>query len=325
MSLLLDQPPERTKSLSVKVPSDLPERHPWQSWLRVTVEQAALRAMVPLQMVCEAPCEPGSFGILMYHRVARMVPGAEQPTWNVTPQRLKSQLVGLGRRGFSAWPLRKLLDWQAEGRIVPPRTFVVTFDDGYENNYLDAFPILQKLNVPFTIFLATAYLDAKRPFPSDDWPEAGSLRAPPSSWRPLSTEQCREMLASGIVDLGTHTHTHDDYRGRADELYTDLRESLAILKDKFNLDNATFAFPYGTPRQGFCSPEMQSAARRAGVLCSLSTSGRHVSHGSDPFTWGRVGVRQSDSAATLAAKLDGWYAWARGVFDKRFHSQANQQ
>src|SRR6187455_3034553 len=52
------------------------------------------------------------FGILMYHRVADVVPGQPEPTWNVTPTRLRHQLAGLLERGFQAWPLRKVLEYR---------------------------------------------------------------------------------------------------------------------------------------------------------------------------------------------------------------------
>ena len=61
---------------------------------------------------------------------------------------------------------------------IPSNVFAVTFDDGYENNYLNALPILRELNVPATIFVATKYLDTDRPFPFDDWSAAGKSGVP---------------------------------------------------------------------------------------------------------------------------------------------------
>ena len=56
--------------------------------------------------------EHGDLGlrILMYHRVVDEVPGQPKPTWNVTPRRFREQLAGLLKRGFQAWPLRKVLE-----------------------------------------------------------------------------------------------------------------------------------------------------------------------------------------------------------------------
>lgn len=271
---------------------------------------AAARAAAVARTFCGWGA-PGTFGILMYHRVTDAVPDAPFPTWNVTPRRFRSQLRGLLARGYRPRHLREVLAACAAGRPIPPRTFVVTFDDGYENNYTDAYPILRETGVPATIFLATAYLDSRTPFPCDDWEAAGTGKVPVTSWRPLATWQCKEMHNGGLIDLGTHTHTHGDFRGRPELLYRELRFSLDVMRKKFGLDDATFAFPYGTTWLGYAGPPLSDAARDAGVLCALSTDTDAIYPGDDPFEWGRFTVEQSDTGATLAAKLDGWYGTAR--------------
>src|SRR5262245_19387129 len=105
------------------------------------------------------PPEPmqahGWAGILMYHRVVEQLQGTQFPTWNVTPEKFAEQLSGLVASGFRAIGLRELVERIQRGRSIPHRTFVVTFDDGYENVYLEAWPILKRLRIPATIFLAT--------------------------------------------------------------------------------------------------------------------------------------------------------------------------
>ncbi|HUG89368.1 MAG TPA: polysaccharide deacetylase family protein, partial [Planctomycetaceae bacterium] len=188
----------------------------------------ALTALRPLQAGF-GPRLREAFGILMYHRIAPVTPGVTAPTWNVAPERFGSQLAGLLSRGYRAWPLRKVLDLHRRRRPIPRNVFVVTFDDGYENVFHHAWPVLRELRVPATVFLATAYLDSGAPFPCDDWSAAGSGGVPASSWRPLTTDQCRAMSADGLVELGTHTHTHADFHGRPRELSGDLRTSLDVL------------------------------------------------------------------------------------------------
>ena len=161
------------------------------------------------------------FGILMYHRVAEVIPGIPEPTWNVTPQRFQEQLRGLLDRGFEAWPLRKVLEFHQAEKPIPRQAFAVTFDDGYECVYTQAWPILKKLHLPATLFLSTAYLDSLDPFPCDDWRAAGEPHVPRDSWQPLTTDQCREMQAGGLIELAAHTHTHDDFRGRPADLRID--------------------------------------------------------------------------------------------------------
>lgn len=257
---------------------------------------------------CLGPRVKEACGILMYHRVSPRYQAVSAPTWNVTPNRFHEQIAGLLDRGFVAWPLRKLIEQHARREPIPRNVFVVTFDDGYENNYLHAFPVLKQLQVPATIFLATAYLDRPDPFPSDDWSAAGSAKVPSESWKPLTTDQCREMHGSGLIELAAHTHTHADFRDRPEALRRDLRECLDVLQDKFGLAEATFAFPYGTKATGFATPRLAEAVRAAGAICALNTESELILPGSDPFDWGRFTAYDFDSAGTLAAKLNGWFS-----------------
>jgi len=306
-------------SAAVVIPGDVqPGR---RAALRSFGKRAVLKALVPVG-ACLGARQTGSFGILMYHRTTPRIEGAPEATWNVTPDRFRQQMEGLLARGYRPTSLRQAIADHRSRQPTTDKTFVVTFDDGYENNFVFARPILEELRIPATIFVATAYLDGDRAFPSDDWALAGSSRVPSNCWRPLATDQCHEMLSGGLIDIGTHTHTHDDFRGRPEELQADLETSLATLASRFGLQDATFAFPYGTPRLGFCSPPMTRAARKAGVLCSLTTESRFVTPGCDRFGWGRLTAEQSDTAGMLAAKLDGWYSLARDAWKSmRGHSQ----
>jgi glycosyltransferase involved in cell wall biosynthesis/peptidoglycan/xylan/chitin deacetylase (PgdA/CDA1 family) len=242
------------------------------------------------------------FGILTYHRVAEKVPGLPAPTWNHTPDQIRRQLAGLLARGFKPWSLAAVLKARRDAIALPPRVFCVTFDDGYENNYLHALPILESLGVPATIFLATSFIDSSAPFPFDDWCAAGSRLAPPSSWRPLATRQCRKLLESGLIELGTHTHTHRKLQNDPEEFRRDLTTSVEYLQEHFDISPAALAFPHG-----ICNPAMIEVARQVGVSSTFSTRARLNSLNSDPLNWRRFSVETHDTAASLAGKLSGWY------------------
>jgi peptidoglycan/xylan/chitin deacetylase (PgdA/CDA1 family) len=293
------------------VPASAPDGGALRRLLKGLGKRAAGSLGGPLSLLLPGR-SAGRFGILAYHRVTPRPGPGPAPTWNVTPRNFRAQLAGLLGRGYRPWPLRRALEHSRAGRPTPPGTFVVTFDDGYENVYRHAWPVLRELRVPATVFLATSYLDRETPFPFDDWPPAGSPGVPPESWRPLSTAQCAALLRDGLVELGTHTHTHSAFRGRPEALYHDLVTSLGVLRERFGLAGPTFAFPYGV-----AGPDLAGAAARAGVLCGLTTEGALVRPGSDPFAWGRFGVEDGDSPSTLAARLSGWYDLARDAW-RRF-------
>jgi peptidoglycan/xylan/chitin deacetylase (PgdA/CDA1 family) len=294
------------KQLEAPSPSDVTNERAvrWRSSARYLATHAAMGLSSVLGTRLK-----DAFGILTYHRIATPTGTREQPTWNVPPALFREQLAGLLACGYQAWPLQKVLEYRRAGNPVPRKTFVVTFDDGYESVYRHAWPVLRELNIPATIFLATAYLDSDGPFPFDDWTLAGSAEVSADSWRPLSTSQCLEMCGDRLVELGTHTHTHETFRGRPEALRQDLLASLDVLRVRFGISPATFAFPFG-----ICGPELSQAAKDAGVLCSLTTQSELVTRNADPFSWGRFNANANDTARTLAAKLDGWYSLARGVW-----------
>jgi peptidoglycan/xylan/chitin deacetylase (PgdA/CDA1 family) len=244
-------------------------------------------------------------GILMYHRVVDHVPGLPAPTWNITPGKFHDQLAGLLRRGFEPWPLRRLVEYHNQERPVPKKVFVVTFDDGHESVYLYGWPVLRKLQVPATVFLATAFIDSQQAFPFDDWVGAGTSYAPIETWRPMSSQQCRDIVSDGLVELGAHTHSHQDFAGRLEEFHTDLGLNVDVLQGSYAAASPALAFPFGSVNKG-----MLDVAHEVGVTCGMTTRAMPIDVSQDPFGWGRFDVEAWDTAATLAAKLNGWYSWA---------------
>jgi peptidoglycan/xylan/chitin deacetylase (PgdA/CDA1 family) len=249
-------------------------------------------------------------GVLTYHRVAPRVRRVPPPSHNVTPERFREHIEGLLRRDFTVWPLRKIVQHAAARQAIPPRTIVITFDDGFGTVFSHAWPILRELHVPATVFLNTAYIDSLDPFPFDLWGDQWRRSVPPESYRPLTSAQCRELQLSGLVDLGTHTHTHADFRHRPAEFREDLQRSVTILRTRFGVRELPFAFPFGSPALGFSGGALMESARDAGVLCGLTTESVLIDLRSDPLQWGRFNAFGWDTSATLAAKLAGWYSWA---------------
>jgi peptidoglycan/xylan/chitin deacetylase (PgdA/CDA1 family) len=245
------------------------------------------------------PRFPEAFGILTYHRVSPDVI-RDDAMLNVHPDRFRRQIEGLLALDYLPWPLRCAIETHQAGEPIPRNVFIVVFDDGYHDIYRHAWPVLSQHKVPATVFLATAYLDSDAPFPFDDWP------GDTASSRPLSSAECAEMQASGLIELGSHTHTHADFRGRVDDFKNDLEQSVDTLHNRFGVQSPTFSFPYG-----FAGPCLTEAAREAGVLCGLTAECELVTSAAEPLTWGRFGGTDFDTPRTLAAKLDGWYSFYR--------------
>ena len=249
-------------------------------------------------------------GMLTYHRVTPAVTGLPLPEHNVEPRRFREQLEGLLARGFTFWPLKRVLEYHDLNQSIPPRTAVITFDDGYENVFTNAWPVLRELDLPATVFVTTSFLDADEPFPFDEWGKRYAGQAPLSSFRPLRTDQCIEMHTDGLFEIAAHTHSHQDFHGRPREFFDDIKKCTNTLTDMLGVSELTFSFPFGRLESGSAGEEMVATAKSTGVKCGLTTESECIDPSSDPFTWGRFTVFPFDTAATLASKLDGWYSWA---------------
>jgi peptidoglycan/xylan/chitin deacetylase (PgdA/CDA1 family) len=286
---------------------------PWRPSLKVRLNHWGMRGLGRFSSTLGATLgghSQSKFGILIHHRVAPRTPGVPLPPYNVEPYRFREQIAGLIQRGFQFIPLRTALAAHADDKPLPPRSVVLTFDDCFESVYTHAWPILQEFAVPATLFLSTAYCDSDAPFPFDTWAEEFAERVPADHYRPIRSEQCREMQATGLVELGTHTHTHADFRGHEDEFAEEMHTASEILKVNFGVAEPVFSLPFGNPSAGYASDEFMTAARVSGAACALTTEATLVDVACDPFGWGRLNVFQWDTAATLAGKLSGWYDWA---------------
>jgi len=99
--------------------------------------------------------------ILMYHRVESDKNGWLLPPISTTE--FESQMRYLSKT-HKILPLNKLAEYLREGRYLDKKVAVVTFDDGYKDNYNNAFPILKKYDVPATVFLVTGHIGSENLF-----------------------------------------------------------------------------------------------------------------------------------------------------------------
>jgi peptidoglycan/xylan/chitin deacetylase (PgdA/CDA1 family) len=248
----------------------------------------------------------GRFGILMYHRVVPHRSKAAPPD-TVSPARFRAQLEGLLERNFEFTRLADVVAARERNEQLPPRSVVVTFDDGFANVHEHALPVLADLNIPATVFVVTSFIGSAEPFPFDPWGRKVVLTEAASMWRPLDWPACKELEASGVVDIGSHTHTHADFRGRPEAFEEDVRVSLELLRAHLGPGRRAFAFPFGA--RAFASGDLRRAAEHAGVTCALTTEIELADPRGDQYGWGRVEAIESDSAAVCASKLTGWYDW----------------
>lgn len=115
---------------------------------------------------------------------------------------------------------------------------VLTFDDGYQDLFTTAFPILSEAGMPFTLYLTTGGVGDR----SDE---------PMRASEQLTWGNLEQMLESGLMTLGAHTHTHPDLRSLSmAEIQRELSISDTAISDKLGVVPRHFAYPYGFWSEG---------------------------------------------------------------------------
>jgi peptidoglycan/xylan/chitin deacetylase (PgdA/CDA1 family) len=149
----------------------------------------------------------------MYHSVAPEIRHWVFKHLSIDPAVFEDHLATLARAGYSSILLADLVAYVSGARSLPPRSVALTFDDGYLDNWVFAFPLLKKYGFKATIFVSTDFVDSRdmvRPTLDDVWSGRGG-RDHLTVGGFLSGREIRAMVASGLVDVEAHCRTHTWY------------------------------------------------------------------------------------------------------------------
>jgi peptidoglycan/xylan/chitin deacetylase (PgdA/CDA1 family) len=181
--------------------------------------------------------------IIYYHSVLSE-PGNEL---RMPPEQFEAQISYLSRNGYHVVSLEQLYQYYYAQGTLPEKPVVITFDDGYEDNYTKAFPILKKYGYTATVFAVTSYINGQ-----------GFM-----SWA-----QLQELIANGWQIEGhtiNHPHLVKDNLTTAD-LEKELKEAKSILEKGLNRKVRFFAYPFGD-----YNTAIRLKVREAGYLMAFTT------------------------------------------------------
>lgn len=159
--------------------------------------------------------------VLMYHSIQLCA----HDQYCLPPEQFEKQMKELVSSKYSSITATELLHFWDKKTKLPAKPIVVTFDDGYKDNYFNAYPVLKKYNIKATIFLVTGLIG-----------------------RPnyLSWEQIKEMQKSGLVDFESHTVHHPDLsKLPPEQVYQELVQSKQTIEKELRKPVKIFAYPYG--------------------------------------------------------------------------------
>lgn len=209
--------------------------------------------------------------ILMYHAVD------ERPSAiSIFPERFAWQMSSLRDNGYQPVTLTKLVRSFRDGGEVPTRPVVITFDDGFESVYTQAWPVLNRFGFEATVFLVAGYCGKL-----NDWPTQPST-AP--RFRLMDWKQIQEMARYGI-EFGGHTLSHPRLDKLApQELKHEILDSKALLEDRLGCAVSVFAYPYGRYNQA--TKKLVGETYRAACGTELGLAGNN----SDPLALERIEI-----------------------------------
>ncbi len=221
--------------------------------------------------------------VLMYHKIS---PGKKEK-YRISPERFVSQMEYLSKKGYQTISPDDLLGFVQGGRTLPERSVLITFDDGYKDNFTYAYPTLKKYKFKATIFLVTQYIGKK-----NGWSDG--------SEEILSWEEIEEMKGEGF-SFGSHTHTHPNLLELPqDKVLSEIEDSKRILEERLGEAISFFAYPYGK-----FNSEIKEIVKEAGYLGAFSTLPGKNGIDEDPFLLRRILIRGYDTKLhfTLNLKL----------------------
>lgn len=222
--------------------------------------------------------------ILMYHSVSAH-PSSENRI-AVSVKSFERQMFFLKKHHYHVITLEKASDIIREKKKVPPKTVVITFDDGYKNAYTYSYHILKKYNFPATMFIIVN--------------EVGRAKNDRLSW-----EEIKKMRDSGLITFGSHCLGPEPLINIKSEkqIKKEIFDSKKILEAKLGKPVAAFSYP-----EGRFNPKIRKLVIDAGYKMAVATNPGKGFPNDDTFALKRLRIGPtSDSLFVFFVESSGYY------------------
>jgi len=242
----------------------------------------------PSQRVSTAHFSDG-VPILMYHKV-NPDPATGGQGLRVHPLEFETQMAYLYCSGYKSISLANLADHSDRGMPLPPRPVIITFDDGYQDNFTYAYPILKKYQMTATIFVVAGTVGDINQF------DFGEGTQPLNKMADL--HQLKEMARGGIT-IGCHTMTHPHLAGlKKEEARHEITESKKQLETLLNTPVEFFCYPYGSYDR-----DTLNMVRESGFRAAVTTQRGLGRYPEEAFALKRIRVRGDYSLVRFLQEL----------------------
>ena len=244
------------------------------------LKAAVARASGLVDLVAPAPT---GITILIYHRVG----GGSASAVDLDPALFDAHLETLAS-DFRVISLEAAIDELARpGTDLRPGV-VLTFDDGTADFTDVAVPLLVRHGLPATLYAATEFIESGADFP---W------GAPPTSWSAL-----RDARSTGLIEVGSHTHTHRLLdRLESSAVADDLQRSIELIENNVGTRPLDFCYPKAVPG----SPPAEIEVRKRFRSAALASNRVNRAGDTDMHRLGRTAIQTSDAGPLFRAKAGG--------------------
>ena len=223
-----------------------------------------------------------NFPIIAYHQITPGVPARDPWKLNLSVQKFERQMHYLYEHRYRCISLMELLQLSSNRKRQRERSVALTFDDGYENFFTVAYPVLSRYGFTATVFLITDYIGKR------------STREYEEGIPFLNWEQIKYLKDNGIT-FGSHTCKHPRLSQLSKaEVWHEISYSKKYLEDRLGEKIQLLAYPHGDS-----NPEIQEMVKEAGyeAACGVSRGRHHL------FNLWRTECRTDDSLLSFRLKL----------------------
>lgn len=245
-----------------------------------------------------APAATAAVPILMYHSIAGEDESHVHPYFRVAtpPAIFAAQMRHLHEAGYTTCTPEEISAGIRSGQMAAGKRVAITFDDGYQNIYREALPVLHQFGFTAIVYLPTSFIaDAAQRFKDRNC---------------LSWAEVRELQKHGI-SIGSHTVSHPQLsRLSREQIRQELVESKQTIEDKLSAPVRSFAYPFAFPQQDRAFQVIfRQLLKESGYQSGVCTIVGRASLQSDPLFLPRLPLNGDDDPELLQAKLTGGYDW----------------
>lgn len=242
--------------------------------------------------------------VLMYHRVVDVVPAFTKKNLHITQQNLENQLSFLKIRGFKSIGFEDLLH-----RPIPAKPVIMTFDDGFEDNYHFLFPLLKKYQMKAVIYLL------------------GNRRHRKNFWffseknhNLLKPSQIMEMHKSGLVEFGAHSMNHAKLTElNSKETRKEVGGSKKALETFLGKPVVSFSYP-----NGLLNEEIKNITAQEGYTFGIAVNSGPSRFGDDLMEIRRIRIFPRTSNFMYYMKTSGFYLRYQQLFGYEYYKKTRK-